>query len=61
MLRTLALVVVGSAGLGALGCGLAFSSWTLACVGAAGLIASAIGLLAVGLHCCIDWVVSKTT
>jgi len=61
MRHTLVLVIVGGAGVGALVAGLAASSLMLDGLGAAGIVASAIGLLNRGLRAFLDWFVSQTT
>ena len=61
MRHTLVLVIVGGAGVGALVAGLAASSLMLDALGAAGIVASAIGLLNRGLRAFLEWFVSQTT
>jgi hypothetical protein len=61
MRHTLVLVIIGSAGVGALAAGLAVSSLMLDGIGAAGIVASAIGLLNRGLRAFLDWFVSQST
>lgn len=61
MRRMLVLVIIGSAGVGALVTGLAVSSPMLDGLGAAGIVASAIGLFNRGLRAFLDWFVSQTT
>ncbi len=61
MRHTLVLVIIGSAGVGALVAGLAASSLMLDGLGAAGIVGSAIGLLHRGLRAFLDWFVSQTT
>jgi hypothetical protein len=61
MRRTLVLVVVGGTSVGTVAAGVATSSLMLGSVGAVGLAASAIWLLAHGVRTFLDWYVSKTT
>jgi len=61
MRHTLVLVIIGSAGVGALATGLAISSLMLDSLGAVGIVASAIGLLNRGLRAFLEWFVSQTT
>ena len=61
MRHTLVLVIIGSAGVSALVTGLAISSLMLDALGAAGIVASAIGLLNHGLRAFLEWFVSQTT
>lgn len=61
MRRTLVLVIIGCAGVGALAAGLAVSSLTLDGLGAVGIVASATCLLNRGLRAFLDWYVSQTT
>lgn len=61
MRRTLVLVIIGGAGVGSLAAGLAISSLPLDGLGAALIVASAIGLLNHGLRAFLDWFVSQTT
>ena len=59
--HTLALVIIGGAGVGALTAGLAISSLVLDGLGVAGIVTAAIGLLNRGLRAFLDWFVSQTT
>ena len=61
MRRTLVLVIVGGASVGALAAGVATSSLMLGGLGIAGLVASAIILLGQAVREFLDWFVSRTT
>ena len=61
MRHTLVLVIIGGAGAGMLAAGLTISSLLLDSLGAAGIVAAAIGLLNRGLRAFLDWFVSQTT
>lgn len=61
MRRTLGLVIVGGASVGALAAGVATSSLLLVGLGALGLVASAISLIGLSLREFLDWFVSRTT